>query len=312
MPQPLNANPGSQLASEAPEGFESLDLYDASLKADAAENTVEVPEDLLIPEGEEEGAKPEGDEAAPEVEAAPEGEAEAEAEGAEDFSVEVDGQILSSDDLRQLLTERNAVSDIYEEYGELKESAGEAGDLAKYRELAKFFEKNPDIRRKLEAEVGEFEKLAEANLSTDPHVRSLQKRIDQLEGSQKEVEVERSTRQIDGIFGALEKKYPDIVDAGFRQTVLAQVYGTFKGDPRFGVKTLAAAAKATAFMMEKATAKATQNGKDAAVRAVKKPGVVRLVPPGKRADAKPKAKDYMKMSNQQVKDAFVDEMATGD
>jgi len=292
MPQEIHNQPGSQLASVAPDGFESMDAYDAGLQAEE----VEVPDDLMMPA--------ETEEAAPTEEAA-------ETEETEEQLFEVDGERYTAEQIQEALHAKAQSADVLEEFETLREqfegATTEMEALKPYRELKKFFERNPDIRRKFESEIGEFEQLAKSKYSDDPTVAALQKQNEELMGWKREVEVAQANTQIDHVFDSLQRDYPDIVDEDFRSSVLNQVYGAFKGDPRFGVKTLAAAAKTTAHLMSKATQKATQNGTQAALRAVKKPGVVRLVPAGKQTDAKPKAKDYGKMSPDQLAQAFVEE-----
>lgn len=299
MPQEMNNPPGSQSASAPPDGFATMDAYDASLQAEE----IEVPEDIVTTTG--------GDEAPAETEEAP-AETEEAAPESEEQLFEIDGQQYTGDEMRLALEEREQAKSVLDEFRELKEqydgTESEINDLKPYRDLKQFLERNPDIRRKLEAETGAFEELAKSKYSDDPHVAALQRQNEELMRFKREAEVNQASEQIDGIFDSLQKTYPDIVDDEFRMGVLNQVQGAFTGDPRFGIKTLAAAAKTTAYLMSKATEKAAQNGKSAAVRAFKKPGVVRLVPAGKQTDAKPKAKDYRNMSNEQMAAEFVKEV----
>jgi hypothetical protein len=260
---------------------------------------------------ETEEAAPETEETPSETEGTP-GEAEEAASEAEEQLFEVDGQQYTAEQIQEALHAKAQAADVLEEFETLREqyegAATEMEALKPYRELKKFFERNPDIRRKFEADIGEFEQLAKSKYSDDPNVAALQRQNEELMTWKREVEVAQANTQIDHVFDSLQKEYPDIIDEDFRSSVLNQVYGAFKGDPRFGVKTLAAAAKTTAHLMSKATAKAKQNGTQAALRAVKKPGVVRLVPAGKQTDAKPKPKDYSKMSPDQLAQAFVEEV----
>ncbi len=324
MPQDPNNPTGSQLATAAPEGFQSMDDYDASLMADHGK--LEEPPDFFAPEETAETPAETAEaynlrfqkELAEKTEETPTEEPATEAEGAEAPAAdvfEVNGQEFTSDQIIEALTNQEQSAGVLEEFQSLREqyegAEGEMQSLKPYRELKNFFEKNPDIRRKFEAEIGEFEKLAQGNISNDPHVAALQKQNQELMTWKREVEVSQANSQIDRVFDKLQSDYPDIVDEDFRSSVLNQVYGAFKGDPRFGVKTLAAAAKTTAYLMEKATAKASASGQAAALRAVRKPGVVRLVPAGKRSDAQPKAKDYKSMTPAQLEDAFVDEVNVG-
>jgi len=301
--QNLSHTRGAAPIQSPGEGFEPADSYEGG-----ATQEIEVPEDIM-----EEGAPPDGGDVSPAEGGEPPSAPEGEGEGEEELAWDVEGVgRLTAEDIRNIVGNQADNQDLIREFQGLKDSyetlQRDHQELSQFRDLKRFFERNPDIRRRVEAEVGgEFGTLSERSQSQDPLVRELQSEVQQLRQFREEVEARNADAEIDHIFGSLKKDYPEIVDEEFQRNVLSQVYDTFKGDPRFGAKTLAATAKATAYMLKRVHAKGEDNGTGKAVRALKKPGVVRLAPAGTRKDAAPPKKNYRNMTEAQIAEAMVDE-----